>query len=81
MPTPLAVYCGPVAGAAPYFEGLGYALPLHQNPADAFLDICSGAVLRAGQVGSVCVRTAGLGRHACSRCRWRCQEALGRPPA
>ena len=51
MPTLSAVYCGPVAGAAAYFEGLGFVLPLHQNPADAFLDICSGAVLRAGQVG------------------------------
>lgn len=47
---PTAVYYGPVAGAQPYFEGLGYEFPLQQNPADALMDIVSGALLRPGQV-------------------------------
>lgn len=47
---PSAVYYGPVASAQPYFEGLGYEFPLQQNPADALMDIVSGALLRPGQV-------------------------------
>lgn len=32
-----------------YFEGLGFVLPPRMNPADVFLDIVSGAILRPGQ--------------------------------
>lgn len=46
-----------MASAQSYFEGLGYELPDHQNPADAFLDIISGELLPPGrdQVGCVSV--------------------------
>ncbi|KAL4853041.1 ABC transporter G family member 28 [Chlorella vulgaris] len=43
------VYCGVMASAQSYFEGLGYELPDHQNPADAFLDIISGELLPPGR--------------------------------
>ncbi|EFN56469.1 hypothetical protein CHLNCDRAFT_22567, partial [Chlorella variabilis] len=46
------VYCGPMAGAQPYFKGLGFRLPDYQNPADAFIDIVSGELERPGQVGA-----------------------------
>lgn len=36
-----------------YFEGLGFQLPLHVNPADAFLDIISGAILPTTARGSL----------------------------
>jgi hypothetical protein len=38
-----------MSAAQPYFEGLGFDFPAHQNPADAFLDIVSGEVLRSSQ--------------------------------
>lgn len=38
-----------MAGAEAYFEGLGFEFPAHQNPADSFLDIVSGELLRSGQ--------------------------------
>lgn len=31
-----------------YFEGLGYELPLHANPADVYMDIIAGLVLPGG---------------------------------
>ena len=52
-----AVFYGPVTGMQPYFEGLGFIFPLQQNPADACMDIVSGAALRPGQV-----RSRGVGR-------------------
>ena len=36
------VYCGPTGRAVEYFEGLGYAFPPKENPADVFIDIVSG---------------------------------------
>jgi hypothetical protein len=30
-----------------YFEGLGFVIPEHMNPADAYLDIISGGILTA----------------------------------
>ena len=49
-PSAPAVFYGPVAEAQPYFEGLGFAFPLQQNPADTLMDVVSGALLRPGQV-------------------------------
>ena len=48
-PTQTAVYYGRVEGAQAYFEGLGFAFPLHQNPADVLMDILSSALPRAGK--------------------------------
>lgn len=41
-----AVYLGPTEQALPYFEELGYKCPEHCNPADFFLDIISGQVMK-----------------------------------
>eukprot|EP00775_Hariotina_reticulata_P010763 gene10763-10919_t len=38
-------FCGPQASVQAYFEGLMFEVPAHVNPADAFLDIISGAIL------------------------------------
>jgi len=38
------VYLGPSLGAKPYFEGLGFAMPNDENPADWFMDVLSGEV-------------------------------------
>lgn len=35
-------YLGPSGGALPYFEGLGFALPKNENPADWFMDVIAG---------------------------------------
>jgi len=39
-----AVYLGPSAGAKPYFESLGFEMPVNENPADWFMDVISGEV-------------------------------------
>lgn len=36
------VYVGPTQSAPPYFESLGYKLPVRCNPADTIIDIVSG---------------------------------------
>eukprot|EP00878_Enallax_costatus_P029186 GHUV01031627.1.p1 GENE.GHUV01031627.1~~GHUV01031627.1.p1 ORF type:complete len:444 (+),score=150.65 GHUV01031627.1:209-1540(+) len=41
----LTAYCGLQQGVQAYFEGLGFEVPEHVNPADAFLDIISGAIM------------------------------------
>ncbi|PSC68046.1 ABC transporter G family member 28-like [Micractinium conductrix] len=46
------MFYGPVTGMQPYFEGLGFIFPLQQNPADACMDIVSGAALRPGQASA-----------------------------
>lgn len=47
-----------------YFEGLGFTIPEHMNPADAYLDIISGSVLTAtGQTLDI-------------PASWRSQQAL-----
>eukprot|EP00933_Yihiella_yeosuensis_P040341 TRINITY_DN34620_c0_g1_i1.p1 TRINITY_DN34620_c0_g1~~TRINITY_DN34620_c0_g1_i1.p1 ORF type:complete len:1577 (+),score=285.87 TRINITY_DN34620_c0_g1_i1:184-4914(+) len=38
------VYLGPALGAKPYFERLGFMVPLSENPADWFMDLISGDV-------------------------------------
>mmetsp|Transcript_9576 Transcript_9576/g.25930 ORF Transcript_9576/g.25930 Transcript_9576/m.25930 type:complete len:809 (-) Transcript_9576:601-3027(-) len=38
------VYLGPSAGAKPYFESLGFEMPVNENPADWFMDVISGEV-------------------------------------
>ena len=37
-------FLGPTAAALPYFNGLGFELPPHENPADFFLDVTSGTI-------------------------------------
>merc|ERR1719401_3348742 len=37
-------YLGPPQGARPYFEGLGFAAPALENPADWVMDVVSGDV-------------------------------------
>jgi hypothetical protein len=32
-----------------YFEGLGYSVPMHANPADIFMDIVAGVAARSKQ--------------------------------
>ena len=43
------VYAGPECQVQGYFEGLGYALPGKQNPADFYMDITAGIVPLPGQ--------------------------------
>ncbi|CAK9071117.1 unnamed protein product [Durusdinium trenchii] len=38
------VYLGKSEGALPYFRNLGFQMPLHENPADWFMDVISGKV-------------------------------------
>lgn len=38
------VYLGSSNSISPYFEGLGFKKPLHENPADWYVDIVSGSV-------------------------------------
>lgn len=38
------VYLGSAHRMSPYFEGLGFKKPLHENPADWYVDIVSGGV-------------------------------------
>ena len=38
------VYLGPSTGALPYFKSLGFRMPVHENPADWFMDVISGKV-------------------------------------
>lgn len=43
------VYAGQGSEVQGYFEGLGYALPSKQNPADFYMDITAGMVPLPGQ--------------------------------
>ena len=42
------VYTGPVAEAQSYFESIGFLMPHGENPADFFLDVATGKVMRQG---------------------------------
>ncbi|KAF6254331.1 hypothetical protein COO60DRAFT_1703369 [Scenedesmus sp. NREL 46B-D3] len=60
----LTAYCGTQRDVRGYFEGLGFTIPEHMNPADAYLDIISGSVLTAtGQTLDI-------------PASWRSQQAL-----
>lgn len=44
------VYSGPMASAAAYWESCGYPCPVHANPTDWFLDLCTpGAIMDKSQ--------------------------------
>ena len=38
-----------------YFEVLGYTVPPHMNPSDAYMDIITGTILRPGQAQVHCL--------------------------
>ena len=57
------VYAGPECEVQGYFEGLGYALPGKQNPADFYMDITAGIVPIPGQEATSAQVNSFVGPH------------------
>ncbi|GAB4817511.1 hypothetical protein N2152v2_004557 [Parachlorella kessleri] len=69
------VYYGPQAGVQAYFEGLGFELPSRMNPADVYMDIISGSIVKPGQQEPDVAALFDAWDEHCGRHKWQLAAA------